>query len=139
MFRYKPSGDRYELGISTPEQLRLAWQYGHNRIILMDGTFNVTEKNVLLFIIMVLDELWRGLPVAYILFTAEHGAKKADASYSAKILEPFLQDWRDAVTAMHHAEHGGNDVFTPAVSQNVVCALPVYVVIHYDSCAMLTP
>ena len=56
-----PSGERWELGISTPEQRAAAWKYGHNKVILMDGTFNVSDKRLLLFIVMVLDDSWKGI------------------------------------------------------------------------------
>ena len=51
----------WELGISTPEQRKAAWKYGHGKLILMDGTFNVSDKRVLLFIVMVIDENWKGV------------------------------------------------------------------------------
>lgn len=34
----------WTLGISTPEQRLLAWQYGHQRLVLVDGTFNICDK-----------------------------------------------------------------------------------------------
>jgi hypothetical protein len=60
VFHYEPSGTRWELGISTPEQRKAAWQYGHNNLILMDGTFNVSDKRLLLFIVMVIDDNYKG-------------------------------------------------------------------------------
>lgn len=60
VFLYEPDGQRWKLGISTPEQRAAAWKYGHHSLILMDGTFNVSDKRVLLFIVMVVDENWKG-------------------------------------------------------------------------------
>ena len=61
VFHYKPDGQRWELGISTPAQREAAWKYGHGRIILVDGTFNVSDKNLLMFIVMVIDDDWKGV------------------------------------------------------------------------------
>lgn len=62
MFHYEPNtkDNRWELGISTKEQREAAWKYGHGGLILMDGTFNVCDVGLLMFIVMVIDEDWKG-------------------------------------------------------------------------------
>lgn len=60
IFHYQ-TGARWELGISTPEQREAAWKYGHDKLVLLDGTFNISDKNVLLFVVMVIDESWKGM------------------------------------------------------------------------------
>lgn len=49
VFHYDPTakikGRTYwTLGISTPEQRHLAWTYGHEKLILVDGTFGICDK-----------------------------------------------------------------------------------------------
>ena len=48
--------------------------------------------------------------MAYFLFTAPPGAKRGCANYDHKILEDFLEKFRDEVSKGH-----GDDVFTPKV------------------------
>jgi hypothetical protein len=62
VFHYKPDASRctWELGLSTPAQRAAAYKYGHEGLILLDGTFNVSDKRLLLFILMVIDESWKG-------------------------------------------------------------------------------
>jgi hypothetical protein len=55
----------WELGLSTPEQRKAAYKYGHEGLILLDGTFNVSDKRVLLFIVMVIDENWKGMSLPH--------------------------------------------------------------------------
>jgi hypothetical protein len=43
-----------------PAQRAAAYKYGHEGLILLDGTFNVSDKRLLLFILMVIDESWKG-------------------------------------------------------------------------------
>ena len=83
---------------------------------MMDGTFGVSDETILLFIVMVLDELWRGVPVAYFLFSAAPGAKLFSSSYDHSILLEFLQDWRNAVTNTHLLDSGSAEPFSPKVS-----------------------
>ena len=62
VFHYKPDASRctWELGLSTAAQRAAAYKYGHKGLILLDGTFNVSDKRLLLFILMVIDESWKG-------------------------------------------------------------------------------
>lgn len=62
VFYYDPDGPQgiWELGISTPVQREAAYKYGHENLVLLDGTFNVSGKRLLLFIVMVIDESWKG-------------------------------------------------------------------------------
>jgi hypothetical protein len=59
VFHYQ-KGARWELGISTPEQKEAAWAHGHGKLIMIDGTFNVSDKLVLLFVVMVVDDSYKG-------------------------------------------------------------------------------
>lgn len=61
VFHYDPHCVRWELGLSTPDQRKAAWRFGHEGIILLDGTFNVSDKLLLLFIVMVIDDSWKGV------------------------------------------------------------------------------
>ena len=70
-FHYIPrteSNERLEIGLSTQEQRDLAWKYGHNQLLLLDGTFGVCNRKILFFIFLILDSQKQGIPVAYFLF-----------------------------------------------------------------------
>jgi len=61
--------DRLEIIICTPEQQQYAWKYGHQNLILLDGTFGISKHKLLLFIMMVIDDNNKGIPITFILFT----------------------------------------------------------------------
>ncbi|RIB05599.1 hypothetical protein C2G38_2219250 [Gigaspora rosea] len=58
-FHYQPrtqENDRLEIGLSTLEQRDLAWTYGHQKLLIMDGTFAICDNRILLFALVVLDK-----------------------------------------------------------------------------------
>ncbi|RKO94302.1 hypothetical protein BDK51DRAFT_31621 [Blyttiomyces helicus] len=62
-----------QLGIASPEMFADTWRYGHGKLILMDCTFGICFQKVLLFVIIVIDENFRGVPAALFLFSAPLG------------------------------------------------------------------
>jgi hypothetical protein len=62
----------FALIISTPSQREAAWCYRHQKQVLMDGTFGITLAQVLLFILMVIDNHFHGIPIAYMLVLLLH-------------------------------------------------------------------
>src|ERR1043165_1314927 len=54
-YQTKTKDSRLEIGLSTKEQRELAWIYGHQNILLLDGTFGICNRKILLFIILILD------------------------------------------------------------------------------------
>lgn len=89
--------ERFELVLSTPEQRKLAWKYGHKKIVLMDGTFGVCSARILLFILMAIDEANHGIPIAFMLFTAKQGHKAVHASYDGSVLQGLLSRFKIAM------------------------------------------
>ncbi|RKO85181.1 hypothetical protein BDK51DRAFT_30296, partial [Blyttiomyces helicus] len=70
ILHYSPMTDdpdsRFQLIMATWEMREAAWRtsstnaasgYGHGNSILMDGTFGIPSKKILLFVIMVLDDI----------------------------------------------------------------------------------
>ncbi|KAF8119571.1 hypothetical protein EV363DRAFT_1305049 [Boletus edulis] len=83
--------EQFALILSTPKQRELAWQFGHKHQMIMDGTFGICNACILLFILMVVDDKNKGVPVAQlILFTARKDARAVHADYNGKILEDLL-------------------------------------------------
>ncbi|KAF8868349.1 hypothetical protein BD779DRAFT_1808345 [Infundibulicybe gibba] len=105
---YQPIGpglsDRLALILSTPRQQELAWQYGHKKQLLMDGTFGVCSTAILVFFLMVIDDRNIGIPVATIIFTPKKDAKAAHASYDNKILEQLLGAWKQSMGVNSNGE-----------------------------------
>lgn len=113
VFHYIPrsdENDRFEIGIATKDMDDAAWKYGHSAQIILDGTFGVCSERLLLFIIMVIDEEWKGVPVSFLLFSAATGAKATHASYNRAILQKLLSAWR-----VHLGIKNGVD-FSPSVA-----------------------
>ncbi|KAJ7656078.1 hypothetical protein DFH06DRAFT_1328908 [Mycena polygramma] len=86
--------DRFRLIISTPEQKKLAWRYGHNRQGIMDLTFGFCSGRALLPILMVLDENKKGLPIAFFIFTAKKEAKAVHADYNSELITELLEEFK---------------------------------------------
>ena len=95
---YQPCQDddnsRFIIIISTPQQQAMAWQYGHNKLLLLDGTFGVNSARSLLFIGMVIDADRKGIPVVFIHFTARKSTTAAHADYNSELLEDLLCKWK---------------------------------------------
>lgn len=67
------------------------WWYGHSSQILLNGTFGISTKMILLFILMGLDEKRHGEPLALFLFSAPSGNCHTAAGYNTDILERLLR------------------------------------------------
>ena len=94
---YKPRkelNDRFMLVLATKEQRKLAWEFSHNKILHLDGTFGISNKKILLFILLVLDEQNKGVPVGFLLFSAAGGAQKASSSYNHTILKELILHYK---------------------------------------------
>jgi hypothetical protein len=75
----------------------MAWSFGHQKQMLMDGTFNVCSSRVLLFILMVIDDENRGIPVPQIIFSARQEAKATHADYNGQLLKQYLSEWKSSM------------------------------------------
>ncbi|KAI0711901.1 hypothetical protein C8T65DRAFT_727049, partial [Cerioporus squamosus] len=100
IFHYSPRAekdDRFEVCIATDEMREAAWRYAHNSQILLDGTFGLCDRKLLLFIVMGLDEKNCGLPLAFLLFSAPSGNKQTSSGYNTEILTKLLSRWKAAL------------------------------------------
>lgn len=99
IFQYSPrlSSDRrsrLKISISTKAMDEAAWEHGHGKQIIMDGTFGVVSCRMLLFIVMGVDEQRKGIPFAFFLFSAPAGAQATHSGYDREILREVLQCWK---------------------------------------------
>ncbi|KAF8898646.1 hypothetical protein BD779DRAFT_1795286 [Infundibulicybe gibba] len=115
LMHYQPIGpgvsDRLAIILSNPRQQELAWKHGHNKQILMDGTFGVCSAAILVFFLMVVDDRNIGVPVATIIFTPKKDAKAAHASYDSKILQELLDAWKQSM-----GKNSNGEVFRVAIA-----------------------
>ncbi|KAJ3523870.1 hypothetical protein NM688_g8655 [Phlebia brevispora] len=93
----RKKSERFEACISTPEMKEAAWQYAHHSQIILDGTFGICNKKMLLFIVMGVDEANRGVPLAFFLFSAPHDNQHTSAGYNTEVLERMLTEWKKAM------------------------------------------
>lgn len=97
VFHYSPrtqESDRLEICIATPEMKEAAWKHAHHSQIIVDGTFGISSKKMLLFIVMGVDEANRGVPLAFLLFSAPPVNRKTAAGYDTEILLRLLDAWK---------------------------------------------
>jgi hypothetical protein len=88
--------------IVTPEMKAAAWQFGHHKQVLMDLTFGFFSAQALLLILMALDDNGKGIPIAFILFTARDTDKATHADYNTTLLTGLL--------GIYKAKMGMNDL-----------------------------
>jgi hypothetical protein len=62
---------------------------------------------------MVIDENRKGVPVAFLMFSAPTGNKQSSAGYDTAILTKLIRKWRDSVTACGHLHSFAGEVFCP--------------------------
>ncbi|KAJ6610917.1 hypothetical protein B0H10DRAFT_2224618 [Mycena sp. CBHHK59/15] len=79
-------GEHFEACVATEEMNTAAWKYGHENQIILDGTFGICDSRLLLFIVMVIDENRKGVPVAFLMFSAPTGNKQSSSGYNTDIL-----------------------------------------------------
>ncbi|KAJ7625212.1 hypothetical protein B0H17DRAFT_963693, partial [Mycena rosella] len=106
-------GERFEVAVATDEMNRAAWTYGHESQILLDGTFGVCDSRVLLFIVMAVDENRKGVPVAFLLFSAPTGNKHSSAGYDTAILTKLIRKWSESLNKCGHLYGFAGIIFKP--------------------------
>ncbi|EPS94902.1 hypothetical protein FOMPIDRAFT_1095422, partial [Fomitopsis schrenkii] len=119
IFYYKPrteKGERLCVCIATDDMRRAAWCYAHHSQIILDGTFGVSNSRLLLFIAMGVDETWRGVPIAFFLFSAPTGNQQTSAGYDTKILTDLLTQWRSTMSGSATLFGYPQQEFQPAVA-----------------------
>lgn len=100
VFHYSPrveKGERLELCIATQEMNEMAWKHAYRSQVLMDGTFGICDKKMLLFIMMGIDDDGHGVPLAFLLFSAPSGNRQTSAGYDTEVLTRLLREWRSSL------------------------------------------
>ncbi|EPQ52484.1 hypothetical protein GLOTRDRAFT_95391 [Gloeophyllum trabeum ATCC 11539] len=103
-------GDRFEICIATKDMRDAAWKYAHGSQVILDGTFGISNKKLLLFIVMGVDNKGRGVPLAFMLFSAPSGNKQTSAGYNTDVISRLLEKWK------HSLRTRNGIVFEPLVA-----------------------
>jgi hypothetical protein len=106
-------GERFEVAIATDEMNRAAWTYGHESQLILDGTIGVCDSRLLLFIVMTIDENRKGVPVAFLLFSAPTGNKQSSSGYNTAILTKLLKKWSESLNKCGHLYGRPGVIFKP--------------------------
>lgn len=102
--------ERFKICLHTREMCEAAWRYAHSQQLLLDGTFGICDRRLLLFIAMAVDEHHKGLPIAFFIFSAPTGSKATHAGYDTSILTELLHTWKTSLGKR------GNEEFYPKVA-----------------------
>ena len=100
IFHYSPRAtreERFEVCVATLDMREAAWKYGHESQIILDGTFGVCDKKILLFIVMGVDERGKGVPLAFLLFSAPSGNRHTAAGYNTEVIARLLGEWKKSL------------------------------------------
>ncbi|KAK7018770.1 hypothetical protein VNI00_018232 [Paramarasmius palmivorus] len=87
-------GDRFKACVATPEMRDATWKYAHKSQIILDGTFGICDRKVLLFILMGVDEDKKGVPLAFLFFSAPSSNRHTASGYNTEILAELLGQWK---------------------------------------------
>ncbi|KAF8587603.1 hypothetical protein K439DRAFT_1298945, partial [Ramaria rubella] len=112
IFHYQPRTDKDEhlcVCIQTPKMVDAAWKYAHKKQIILDGTFGVCDRQMLLFIALGVNETGKGVPLAFLLFLAPTGNKATQAGYDTTVLYELLKAWRDSLGTQN------SEIFKPTI------------------------
>ncbi|KAK4698364.1 hypothetical protein P7C70_g7914, partial [Phenoliferia sp. Uapishka_3] len=89
--------DRFQLIIQTDDMKTSAWKHGHQKQIIMDGTFGVCSSKILVFITMAIDHEGHGVPLAFMLFSPPPKNRATQAGYDTHILTELLASWKESL------------------------------------------
>ncbi|CAG8533602.1 33584_t:CDS:2, partial [Racocetra persica] len=105
--------DHVCLVLATEEQLSLAWQYGHEKCIILDDSFETGNKKLLLYVIMVIDEQNKGIPVGYLLFSKSNSPHAMEENNNEDIiLQKLLIEYKKRL----NNSNGNSQEFTPRIA-----------------------
>ncbi|KAJ7576841.1 hypothetical protein C8J56DRAFT_1114156 [Mycena floridula] len=104
-------GERFEVSVATKEMHEASWKYGHHKQILLDGTFGLCDKKLLLFIVMGIDDEGHGVPLSFMFFSAPSENRHTAAGYDTDVLEKLIEKWKVSVE-----KFGGDRKFCPWVA-----------------------
>ncbi len=103
---------RFELVISTLQQQEAAWKYSHQKQVFMDLTFGFSSSRVLLAILLAVDDNKCGVPLGFLLFSAQKDTKAVHADYNGELLTHLLEQFKSGLGTNSHGEifdiHVGN-------------------------------
>ncbi|OJT03174.1 hypothetical protein TRAPUB_6250, partial [Trametes pubescens] len=89
--------EHFEVCVATKDMKAAAWKYSHESQLLLDGTFGLCDSKVLLFILMGVDEKQRGVPLAFLMFSAPSGNQQTSSGYNTAILTKLLSQWKTSL------------------------------------------
>ncbi|KAJ3566546.1 hypothetical protein NP233_g6934 [Leucocoprinus birnbaumii] len=110
---YQPQTEtsQFEIILATPKMKHAAWEHAHKKQVLMDLTFGFLLARALLLILLTLNDQGTGIPIAFIVFTAQETAWAVHADYNSSVLTWLLGIFK---TQMGCNAEGGE--FTIAVA-----------------------
>ncbi|KAJ7337402.1 hypothetical protein DFH08DRAFT_705376, partial [Mycena albidolilacea] len=89
--------EHLEVCVAIDEMKEASWKYGHCSQIIVDGTFGVCDKRLLLFIVMGIDENKHGVPLAFLFFSVPTRNQLSSSGYNTDILAKLLKLWRTSL------------------------------------------
>ncbi|KIJ47382.1 hypothetical protein M422DRAFT_248771 [Sphaerobolus stellatus SS14] len=91
------TSERFKVCIHNEEMKAAAWKYAHNGQLILDGTFGICDRRLLLFIGMAVDDMNKGVPIVFLLFSAPAGSQATHAGYDTEILTELLGEWHKSL------------------------------------------
>ena len=89
----KMKDNQFEICIAMKDMQDAAWKYAHRSQIILNKTFGLCDKQILLFIVMGVDDERKGIPLVFLLFSAPSGNKQSSSGYNTDIIAKLLEKW----------------------------------------------
>jgi hypothetical protein len=89
--------EHFEACVAIREMVEASWTYGRQSQIILDGTFGVCDRKILLFILMAIEEKQKGVPLAFLFFLAPSHNQHTVGGYNTDIISRLLQKWKDSL------------------------------------------
>lgn len=89
--------EHFNICISMEEMKETFWQYNHKSQVILDGTFGICNKKILLFILMGVDEKKKGVPLSFLLFSAPSSNWKICMGYNIEIIMKLFGKWKKSL------------------------------------------
>jgi len=106
--------ERFCICIQTTNMREAAWEYAHQKQLIMDGTFGICDSHILLFIALGFDKVGKGVPLAFFLFSAPTGNQATHAGYDTSILQELILAWQRSLGSHNGVEFTPHVVITDA-------------------------
>jgi hypothetical protein len=124
---------RFVLILAVPIMHKCTWQFAHGRQLLANITFRFSSAQANLLILMAINDCYKGMPIAYIIFTTHADTKAIHVNYDTALMEKLISLY---IKGLGTNSHSGQ--FCPSIAVTNYNKCKQYaLVIHFPNFMLL--